>query len=135
LSINSRPAGNWAVTPLAASSQHHAHLAQLGFRHQHLAGFRMDAVSDLFRVEHVHHVGRGDFFALAEDRLVAALVLPQDHQHQRGQADGQQQQGIQVFQYSGRHGWRRGAAPASDGGLDVCNHVWSFEKEAKIGAA
>jgi len=104
----------------ALGGQQHAHLAQACRRHHHLAALRVDAVGDLFGLEHGHHVAGRDFLARAEHRLVAGLVLPQVHHDGGGERHGQAEQQRQVIAHGRR---QRGQGQlAADGGFEGGDH-------------
>ena len=107
----------------ALRGQQHAHLAQHGIGHQHLAAVRMQAVGDVFGVQGRHHVRHGHLLARAKDRLVVGLVAPEIHGHHGGDADGQHDDGDQVLQQGGRDGGLGTKAPARKCGLHGGNHL------------
>ena len=107
----------------ALRGEQHAHLAQHGIGHQHLATVRMQTVGDVLGVQGCHHVRHGHFFARAKHRLVVGLVAPGIHGHHGGDADGQHDDGNQVFQQGGRDGGLGTKAPARKCGLHGGNHL------------
>lgn len=102
----------------ALGRQQHAGAAEVGGRDQHLARLGVQPVGDALGIQRGHHVRHRHLLARTEHRLVAGLVVPQEHHHQGRDADRQQhdrqQAGHQFRTQGAAQGFPRGQLVAHE---------------------